>query len=109
MNAPIFPDLNVDIIHLEFANRGMWQTDLFSRYARPDQYLAAGVIDVKVRAVETPMIVTERIRYVLKCTDPKRVWVSSDCGFSITARWVAREKLKAMVAGTNIVRAELGD
>ena len=105
--APIFPDLDVDIIHLEFANRGMWQTDLFSKYARPDQYLAAGVIDVKARAIETPAIVAERIREVLKYNDPKRVWVSSDCGFSMTARWVAREKLKAMVAGTNLVRAEL--
>jgi 5-methyltetrahydropteroyltriglutamate--homocysteine methyltransferase len=105
--APIFPDLNVDIIHLEFANRGMWQTELFSRYARHDQYLAAGVIDVKARAVETPAVVAERIREVLKTTDACRLWVSSDCGFSMTARWVGREKLKAMVAGTKIVRAEL--
>jgi 5-methyltetrahydropteroyltriglutamate--homocysteine methyltransferase len=88
--APIFPDLNVDIVHLEFANRGMWQTDLFSRYARPDQFLAAGVIDVKARAIETPAVVAERIRDVLRHTDAKRVWVSSDCGFSMTARWVGR-------------------
>ncbi|NUQ04785.1 MAG: methionine synthase [Anaerolineae bacterium] len=106
--APIFPDLNVDIIHLEFANRGMWQTDLFAKYARPDQYLAAGVIDVKARAVETPSIVVERIHDVLKYNDPAKVWVSSDCGFSMTARWVAREKLRAMVEGTKQVRAELG-
>lgn len=106
--APVFPDLNVDIIHLEFANRGMWQTDLFAQYARPNQYLAAGVIDVKARAVETPEIVAERVRDVLQHNDPQKVWVSSDCGFSMTARWVAREKLKAMVAGAKIVRAELG-
>lgn len=86
----------------------MWQTDLFSRYARPDQFLAAGVIDVKARAIETPAVVAERIRDVLRHTDAKRVWVSSDCGFSMTARWVGREKLRAMVEGTKIVRAELG-
>jgi 5-methyltetrahydropteroyltriglutamate--homocysteine methyltransferase len=106
--APIFPDLNVDIVHLEFANRGMWQTDLFSRYARPDQFLAAGVIDVKARAIETPAVVAERIRDVLRHNDARRVWISADCGFSMTARWVGREKLRAMVAGTKIVRAELG-
>jgi 5-methyltetrahydropteroyltriglutamate--homocysteine methyltransferase len=106
--APLFPDLNADIIHLEFANRGMWQADLFSKYARADQYLAAGVIDVKARAIEPPAIVAERIREVLKYTDPKRLWISADCGFSMTARWVAREKLKAMVAGTKLVRRELG-
>jgi 5-methyltetrahydropteroyltriglutamate--homocysteine methyltransferase len=106
--APIFPQLKADIIHLEFANRGMWQSDIFMKVARPDQVLAAGVIDVKARAVEKPEIVAERIRDILKYNDPKRVWVSADCGFSMTARWVAREKLKAMVAGTKIVRRELG-
>jgi 5-methyltetrahydropteroyltriglutamate--homocysteine methyltransferase len=105
--APVFKDLNADIIHLELANRCMWQVELFSQHARPDQYLAAGVIDVKARAIETPEIVAERIRAVLKHNDPQRVWISADCGFSMTARWVGREKLKAMVAGTNIVRAEL--
>jgi 5-methyltetrahydropteroyltriglutamate--homocysteine methyltransferase len=105
--AEIFPALHADIIHLEFANRGMWQADIFNRYARPDQYLAAGVIDVKARAIEKPEIVAERIRDVLKHNDPSRVWISADCGFSMTARWVGREKLRAMVAGTNIVRKEL--
>jgi 5-methyltetrahydropteroyltriglutamate--homocysteine methyltransferase len=106
--APIFGKLNTDIIHLEFANRGMWQADIFSKFARDDQLLAAGVIDVKARAVEKPEIVAERIREILKYNDPARVWVSADCGFSMTARWVAREKLKAMVAGAKIVRRELG-
>ncbi len=99
--APIFGKLNADIIHLEFANRSMWQSDIFAKYARDDQFLAAGVID-------KPEIVAERIRELLKYNDPKRVWISADCGFSMTARWVAREKLKAMVAGTKMIRRELG-
>lgn len=106
--APYFKDLQADIIHLEFANRGMWQADIFAPHARDDQFLAAGVVDVKARTVEKPEIIAERLRAVLKHNDPKRVWVSSDCGFSMTARWVAREKLKAMVAGTHMVRRELG-
>ena len=39
---------------------------------------------------------------------PEKVTITPDCGFSQTARWAARAKLKAMVAGTQIVRAELG-
>ena len=105
--APYFKDLCADIIHLEFANRGMWQADIFAKHARDDQYLAAGVVDVKARAIEKPQIVAERIRDMLKHNDPKRLWISADCGFSMTARWVAREKLKAMVEGTKIVRGEL--
>jgi 5-methyltetrahydropteroyltriglutamate--homocysteine methyltransferase len=100
--------LHVDIIHLEFANRGMWQSDIFAKHARDDQFLAAGVVDVKARAVEKPEIVAERIHNILDHNDPQRVWISADCGFSMTARWVAREKLKAMVAGTKVVRRELG-
>src|SRR5215207_4067841 len=37
--APYFKDMHADIIHLEFANRGMWQSDIFDKHARPDQYL----------------------------------------------------------------------
>ena len=106
--APHFKDLHADILHLEFANRGMWQADIFSKHGRDDQFLAAGVVDVKARAVESPAIIAERIREVLKHNDAERLWISSDCGFSMTARWVGREKLKAMVAGTKIIRAELG-
>ncbi|NDJ61010.1 MAG: methionine synthase, partial [Chloroflexi bacterium] len=106
--APIFQRLKADILHLEFANRGMWQADIFAQHARDDQFLAAGVIDVKARAVETPEIVVERIRDLLKHNDAQRLWISADCGFSMTARWVGREKLKAMVAGTELIRRELG-
>jgi 5-methyltetrahydropteroyltriglutamate--homocysteine methyltransferase len=102
--APYFKELKVDILHLEFANRGMWQAELFAKYARDDQFLAAGVVDVKARAIETPEIIVERSREILKYTDPERLWISSDCGFSMTARWVGREKLKAMVKAAHILR-----
>ena len=105
--APYFKDMNVDIFHLEYANRGMWQADIFEKHARDDQFLAAGVVDVKARAVEKPEIIAERIREVLKYNDPERVWISTDCGFSMTARWVGREKLKSMVAATEIIRSEI--
>ena len=105
--APFFSDFQADILHLEFANRGMWEVDIFSKHARSDQYLAAGVVDVKARAVESPEVIADRIRTVLKHNDPTRVWVSTDCGFSMTARWVGREKLHSMVTATEIVRSEL--
>jgi 5-methyltetrahydropteroyltriglutamate--homocysteine methyltransferase len=37
----------------------------------------------------------------------ERLSVTPDCGFSQTARWAARAKLRAMVEGTKIVRREL--
>ena len=71
--APYFKDLHADILHLEFANRGMWQADIFAKHARDDQLLCAGVVDVKARAVETPEIIVERIHEVLKHNDARKV------------------------------------
>jgi 5-methyltetrahydropteroyltriglutamate--homocysteine methyltransferase len=39
---------------------------------------------------------------------PDRVSVTPDCGFSQTARHIARAKTRAMVEGVRIVRRELG-
>jgi len=104
--APWFGKLNADILHLEFANRGMWQADIFARHARDDQFLSAGVVDVKARAVESPEIIVERTRELLKVNDARRLWLSSDCGYSMTARPVARDKLRALVQAARILRAE---
>jgi 5-methyltetrahydropteroyltriglutamate--homocysteine methyltransferase len=44
---------------------------------------------------------------MLKYVRPEKLWVSPDCGFSQTARWLAVEKLKSLVSAARIVRAEL--
>jgi 5-methyltetrahydropteroyltriglutamate--homocysteine methyltransferase len=38
---------------------------------------------------------------------PEKLTIVPDCGWSQTARWAARAKLKAMVEGAAIVRREL--
>ena len=57
--------------------------------------------------VETPEDVAERIRLCLKSVPAEKLHLLPDCGFSQTARWAAFAKLKALVAGARIVRAEL--
>jgi 5-methyltetrahydropteroyltriglutamate--homocysteine methyltransferase len=104
--APFLCDMNADVIHMEFADRCMSEADLWAKHGG-EKILCAGVIDVKGRSVETPEIVAERIRLLLRYVRPEKLWVSSDCGFSQTARWLAVEKMKAMVQGTAIVRKEL--
>ncbi len=105
--APHFRDLAADVIHLEFANRCMWESELWAQYGG-DKILCGGVIDVKGRSVESPEIVAERVRTLLASCRPEKLWLAPDCGFSQTARWLAVEKLKALVAGTALVRRELG-
>lgn len=104
--APCFRDLSADVIHLEFANRCMWESELWAEHGG-DKILCAGVIDVKGRSVETPQIVAERIRTLLTSCRPEKLWLAPDCGFSQTARWLAVEKLKALVAGAAMVRSEI--
>jgi 5-methyltetrahydropteroyltriglutamate--homocysteine methyltransferase len=106
---PLFPHLaraKVDQLALEFASREMAEIEL-AREIKPPMGLAAGLIDVKNSWVEPPELVAERLRIVLKHIEPERVHVTPDCGFSQTARFIALEKLKNMVAGVRLVRSHL--
>ena len=67
-----------------------------------------GLIDQKSFYIETPEDVAERIRTALKYVPAEKLWINPDCGFNPTPRWIALPKLNAMVAGTKIVRRELG-
>jgi 5-methyltetrahydropteroyltriglutamate--homocysteine methyltransferase len=106
---PLFPhilDVRADQLALEFANRELAELDLWAEFSS-DKELAAGLVDVKNYYVETPEDVAERIRATLRHVPVEKLTVTPDCGFSQTARWAARAKLKAMVEGTKIVRREL--
>ena len=105
--APHFKDLHADVIHVELANRGMDEVELWERYGG-DKVLCAGVVDVKGRSVEPVEVVVERIRRALRHCAAERLWVAPDCGFSQTARFLAVEKLKVMVEAARRVRENLG-
>jgi 5-methyltetrahydropteroyltriglutamate--homocysteine methyltransferase len=96
----------VDQLVLEFARKGLADLRLIKEYAWPSA-LGLGVIDVKSPAVETPDLVAARIRRALEYVDPQRLVINPDCGLRHLAPEVARSKLRAMVAGAAIVRAEL--
>ena len=70
--------------------------------------VAAGVIDVATTDVETPEQVAETIRRLLRHVEPARLWPSTNCGMVPLPRDVARGKLRALGAGTRLVRHELG-
>ena len=106
----MFPELldaRADQLVFEFANREMCESGLWGELAI-DRELGAGVVDVKSFYVETPEDVAERIREFLKHVPPDRLYVSPDCGFFQLPRWLSYQKLETMVAGTRIVRHELG-
>ena len=65
-----------------------------------------GVVDLANLEVETPTQIAERIRRALPYVDAADVIVAPDCGMKYLPRDIAFAKLKAMVAGAAIVRAE---
>jgi 5-methyltetrahydropteroyltriglutamate--homocysteine methyltransferase len=73
-----------------------------------DRGVAIGVLDHRVLQVESAQQIADRIRRALKHIAAERLYVSSFCGLGTTLpRTVAFYKLKALVDGANIVRAEL--
>ncbi|NOT53280.1 MAG: cobalamin-independent methionine synthase II family protein [Deltaproteobacteria bacterium] len=103
---PLFPgilDVKADQFALEFANREMAELELWRQYGG-DRELAAGVIDVKSMYLETPEDVAERIRAVRNYVSPEKLYLTCDCGFSASSRYLARAKLHALVAGAKIAR-----
>lgn len=107
--APMFPtflEMAVDEIHVEMANREYAELALIGEIAaRKD--VAVGIIDVKSYFIESPEHVAGIVRRCLEFAPADRLAFAPDCGLSQTARWAARQKLKNMVDGVHIVRAEL--
>jgi 5-methyltetrahydropteroyltriglutamate--homocysteine methyltransferase len=66
-----------------------------------------GVIDLSTNQVETPELVASRIRRALPYVSADDIVVAPDCGMKYLPRAVAFGKLQAMVAGAQMVRAQL--
>jgi 5-methyltetrahydropteroyltriglutamate--homocysteine methyltransferase len=89
---------------LEEANREMAELELMAEISAAGRDVAVGVVDVKNSYVETEEDVAERIELVLAAGVPlERLALVPDCGFSQTPRDLARGKLRALVAGRDLV------
>ncbi len=66
-----------------------------------------GVLDLSTTEVESPEEVARRIRRALAHLDPRSLIIAPDCGMKYLPPQVAFGKLNAMVAGAQIVRAQL--
>ena len=108
---PLFPainDVRADQLVFEFANREMSEVSLWKEFGCGKE-LGAGVIDLKTFYVEKPEVVARRIRQLLEAGVPhERLWLNPDCGLARLPRHLGFAKLAALVAGTRLVREELG-
>ena len=67
-----------------------------------------GCIDLNDMTIETPEIVVARIKRALPYVPKEHVILAPDCGMKYLPRDVAFGKMKAMVEGAKILRAEYG-
>ena len=107
--APMFPaflDFSLDEIHVEMASREFSELPTIAEIAKRRD-VAVGIIDVKSYYIETPEDIAARVRECLRHAPADRLAFAPDCGLSQTARWAAKRKLAAMVAGVELVRAKL--
>lgn len=58
--------------------------------------------------METAEEVADRIRACMEYVPIERLGVTTDCGLPNLKRWISKAKLRALVEGADIVRAEHG-
>lgn len=104
---------NIQVLNLENCGRrsdDMSGLDVLEANPLPNNVCFwAGVIDVKSTITETAEQVADRIRRLLKVIPADRLGVTTDCGLILLQRYIAVDKLHALVQGTELVRKELAD
>jgi len=102
---------NIDVLNLENCGRrsdDMSGLEIMKAHSLPENVCFwAGVIDVKSTITETADQVADRIRRLLQVVPAERLGVTTDCGLILLQRYIAIDKLHALVAGTELVREEL--
>jgi 5-methyltetrahydropteroyltriglutamate--homocysteine methyltransferase len=101
---PEFAATSVDQISIETAQSCLECSALEGLRGKQ---IMLGVLDLSTHDVETPEIVAGRIRRALPFANAENLIVAPDCGLKYLPREVAYGKMRAMVEGARIVRAEL--
>ncbi len=103
----IFPKLQqsaIDIISLECHNS---RVPLELLELIRGKKVMVGAIDVATNVIETPEEVANTLRTALNYVDADKLYPSTNCGMAPLSRQVARDKLNALRAGTDIIRKEI--
>ncbi len=103
---PLLQQSSIDVISLE-SHRSHVPIELIELVRGKKVML--GAIDVASNEVETPDAVASTLRRALEYVDADKLIASTNCGMAPLPRDVALGKLSALVAGADIVRAELSE
>ena len=100
---PAIQKSSIDIISLECHN-GRVPMEVLALLK--GKKIMVGAIDVATDVIETPEDVAATLREALKYADADKIYPCTNCGMAPLSRDVARQKLKALAAGAEIVRNE---
>lgn len=101
---PAIQKSKIDIVSLECHN-GRVPLEVLEMIR--GKKVMVGAIDVASTQIETPEEVAATLREALKYVDADKLYPCTNCGMAPLSREVARDKLKALRAGSEIVRNEL--
>jgi len=104
----IFPKIqksNIDVVSLECHNSHV-PFNLMELIR--GKKIMVGAIDVATNRIETPEEVVSTLRKALEFVAVEKLYPSTNCGMAPLSRNVARGKLRALSAGAEMMRKELG-
>ncbi|PZO65847.1 MAG: methionine synthase [Paracoccus denitrificans] len=104
----VFPKLqasSIDIVSLECQHSRV-PMDLIELLR--GKKVMVGAIDVATETVESPEEVADVLRKALQFVDADKLYPCTNCGMAPLPRPVAMAKLRALTAGADIIRRELG-
>jgi 5-methyltetrahydropteroyltriglutamate--homocysteine methyltransferase len=108
---PYLMQMHIDQLVLEMATPRAGELDVFKEYAN-EKELGLGVVNPRTDEIESPTMIVQRVKEVLKFFDPTKIYLNPDCGFGTFAERcvntpeTAYRKLKAIREAAEMLRQE---
>jgi 5-methyltetrahydropteroyltriglutamate--homocysteine methyltransferase len=108
---PYLMQMHIDQLVLEMATPRAGELDVFKEYAN-EKELGLGVVNPRTDEIESPAMIVQRVKEVLKFFDPEKIYLNPDCGFGTFAERcvntpeTAYRKLKAISEAAALLRQE---
>ena len=108
---PYLVQMHIDQLVLEMATPRAGELDVFKEYAN-EKELGLGVVNPRTDEIESPTMIVQRVKEVLKFFAPEKIYLNPDCGFGTFAERcvntpeTAYRKLKAIGEAAELLRRE---
>ena len=108
---PYLTRMHIDQLVLEMATPRAGELDVFKEYAN-EKELGLGVVNPRTDEIESPAMIVQRVKQVLKFFEPEKIYLNPDCGFGTFAERcvntpeTAYRKLKAISEAAELLRRE---